>query len=80
VDYFNGAMKDNVGGWQRMEVLLGHNMCIVAELNHLGRHMWLSEVKSEEDGMNLQMEANPVEDVEAAEYGIVLHKAATRAK
>jgi hypothetical protein len=45
---------------------------VVAELKRLGRHMWLSEVQSEEGGMNLQMEDNPVEDAEAAEDGIVL--------
>jgi hypothetical protein len=83
--YFNGATKDKVGGRQIMQVLIEHNMCwdmikedVVAELNPLSRHMWLSEVQSEEDGMILQMENNSVEDVKAAEDDIVLHKAATK--
>jgi hypothetical protein len=76
---FNGATKENVGGLQIIQVFLGHIMCwdgikegVVAKLNHLGRHMWLSEVQSEEDGINLQTEGY---------RGIVLRKArAARAK
>jgi hypothetical protein len=74
--YFNQATKEKIGGRQIMQVLFGHNMCrvvikedVITELNCLGRHMWLSEVKLEEDGMNMQMEDNHVEYVEAAEDG-----------
>jgi hypothetical protein len=85
--YFSGATKGKVGGRQIMQVLLGRNICghvinedVVEELNRLGRRMWLSEVQSEEDGINLQMEENPAEDTESAEDGIVLRKTSVKAK
>jgi hypothetical protein len=65
--YFNGATQENVGGLQRMQALLGHNMCwdvinedVIAEMNRLGHHIWLSEVQLEEDGMNLQIKIKPL--------------------
>jgi hypothetical protein len=88
--YFNGARKEKVVGRKMMQVLLGQNMWwdvinedVVAELNHLSHHMWWSEVQTEEDGMNLQMEDNSVEnleDLESAEDRNMLHKSATREK